>query len=129
MIMAYYNRQYTFNTKYKKTKKLIVALCVVLVLCFVIISVIGLIANSDSIQSNNINNAILENTQLKYTIEEQNEKIAELNAQIDSLKMQLENGAQLQEEEPYQPNQEQDDGQTPQAFNNNPTTPRDEIEN
>ncbi len=127
--MAYYNRQYTFNPKYKKTKKLLVALCVVLILFFVIISVIGLIANSDSIQNKNINNAISENTQLKYTIEEQNEKIAELNAQIDSLKMQLENGGELQEEEPYQPDEGEELEEAPQAYNNNPTTPRDEIDN
>ncbi len=127
--MAYYNRQYTFNPKYKKTKKLIIALCIVLVLCFVIISVIGLIANSDSIENKNINNAIFENTQLKYTIEEQNEKIAELNAQIDSLKMQLENGGELPQEEPYQPEEEQQVEEAPQAYNNNPTTPRDELNN
>ncbi len=126
--MAYYNRQYTFNPKYKKTKKLLFALCIALILLFVIISVIGLISNSDNIQNKNINNAIAENTQLKYTIEEQNEKIAELNEQIDMLKMQLENDGKLQEE-PYQPNEEQEVEEAPQAYNNNPTTPRDEIDN
>ncbi len=126
--MNSYNRQYTFNTKYKKTKKMLVAFGIVLLLCFVAVTVIGLIADSDSVQNMNINSAIAENTQLKYKIEEQNEQIAELNEQINNLKMQIENGGEVQNEEPYMPDEEQTHEEAPQALQNNPTTPRDEID-
>ena len=125
--MNTYTRSFTFNQKYKKTKKLMIGLGIILAVCFVAVTIIGLIANSDNVENQNISAAIAENTQLKHTIDAQNKQIEELNAKIQSLTEQIENGTT--EEEPYTPDNT-DEGETvPEPSRDNPQTPRDEINN
>ncbi len=125
--MNTYNSNFTFNQQRKKTKKLLTTLGIILVVCFILISIVGIISGSNSAESQNINAAIAENTELKQQIEEQKIQIDELNAKIAQLTQQIENGVAV-EEEPYMPEDAQDE-ETLQALNENPTTPRDEINN
>ena len=125
--MNTYNSNFTFNQQRKKTKKLLTTLGIILVVCFVLISIVGIISGSDSAESQNINAAIAENTKLKQQIEDQKIQIEELNAKIAQLTQQIENGVVV-EEEPYIPEETQGE-EGVQALEENPTTPRDEINN
>ena len=125
--MNTYNSNFTFNQQRKKTKKLLTTLGIILVVCFILISIIGIISGSDSAESQNINAAIAENTKLKQQIEDQKIQIEELNAKIAQLTQQIENGVVV-EEEPYMPDETQGE-EGVQALEENPTTPRDEINN
>lgn len=125
--MNTYNSNFTFNQQRKKTKKLLTTLGIILVVCFVLISIVGIISGSDSAESQNINAAIAENTKLKQQIEDQKIQIEELNAKIAQLTQQIENGVVV-EEEPYMPEETQGE-EGVQALEENPTTPRDEINN
>ena len=125
--MNTYNSNFTFNQQRKKTKKLLTTLGIILVICFILISIVGIISGSNSAESQNINAAIAENTQLKQQIEEQKIQIEELNAKIAQLTQQIENGVVV-EEEPYMPEETQGE-EGVQALEEHPTTPRDEINN
>ena len=125
--MNTYNSNFTFNQQRKKTKKLLTTLGIILVVCFILISIVGIISGSNSAESQNINAAIAENTKLKQQIEDQKIQIEELNAKIAQLTQQIENGVVV-EEEPYMPEETQG-GEGVQALEENPTTPRDEINN
>ena len=125
--MNTYNSNFTFNQQRRKTKKLLTTLGIILVVCFILISIVGIISGSDSAESQNINAAIAENTKLKQQIEDQKIQIEELNAKIAQLTQQIENGVVV-EEEPYMPEETQG-GEGVQALEEHPTTPRDEINN
>ena len=125
--MNTYNSNFTFNQQRKKTKKLLTTLGIILFVCFILISIVGIISGSNSAESQNINAAIAENTKLKQQIEEQKTQIEELNAKVAQLTQQIENGVVV-EEEPYMPDETQGE-ETLQALEENPTTPRDEINN
>ena len=125
--MNTYNSNFTFNQQRKKTKKLLTTLGIILVVCFILISIVGIISGSNSAESQNINAAIAENTKLKQQIEDQKIQIEELNAKIAQLTQQIENGVVV-EEEPYMPEETQGE-EGVQALEENPTTPRDEINN
>ena len=117
---------FSFNQRYKKTKRALLTICIIALVFFGIVFVIGIIANSDSAEKQNISAAIRENTQLKQQVAELTQQVEGLNAEIQRLNGEIE-AMPPTEEEPYTPDGEQNVAQEPHAMENDATTPRDEL--
>lgn len=82
---------YTSKPKNKRFKKAMIFFVCAIVFIFAAVSVVGIIASSDSEKRRAISGAIEENTRLKSETELRSNEIAELNKRIEELEAELKN--------------------------------------
>lgn len=82
---------YTSKPKNKRFKKAMIFFVCAIVFIFAAVSVVGIIASSDSEKRRAISGAIEENTRLKSETELRSNEIAELNKLIEELEAELKN--------------------------------------
>lgn len=93
---------YKLSGKKKGPKKIFIILGIILAALILFISIVGVIADSQSAEKENISAAVEENVQLKQQIDELNATIADLRSQIDGLNSDLSARPTL-EPTPYAP--------------------------
>ena len=88
--MSNYGNLNINRNKNRKGKKIIIALICIAVLILAFIFYIGITVGSNNDKSNQIADAIQENTELKLKENELNDQIAQMQEEIDSLHAELE---------------------------------------
>ena len=88
--MSNYGNLNINRNKNRKGKKIIIALICIAVLILAFIFYIGITVGSNNDKSNQIADAIQENTELKLKVNELNDQIAQMQEEIDSLHAELE---------------------------------------
>ena len=88
--MSNYGNLNINRNKNRKGKKIIIALICIAVLILAFIFYIGITVGSNNDKSNQIADAIQENTELKLKVNELNDQIAKMQEEIDSLHAELE---------------------------------------
>ena len=88
--MSNYGNLNINRNKNRKGKKIIIALICIAVLILAFIFYIGITVGSNNDKSNQIVDAIQENTELKLKVNELNDQIAQMQEEIDSLHAELE---------------------------------------
>ena len=83
--MSNYGNLNINRNKNRKGKKIIIALICIAVLILAFIFYIGITVGSNNDKSNQIADAIQENTELKLKVNELNDQIAQMQEEIDSL--------------------------------------------
>lgn len=88
--MSNYGNLNINRNKNRKGKKIIIALICIAVLILAFIFYIGITVGSNNDKSNQIADAIQENTELRLKVNELNDQIAQMQEEIDSLHAELE---------------------------------------
>lgn len=88
--MSNYGNLNINRNKNRKGKKIIIALICIAVLILAFIFYIGITVGSNNDKSNQIADAIQENTELKLKVNKLNDQIAQMQEEIDSLHAELE---------------------------------------
>ena len=88
--MSNYGNLNINRNKNRKGKKIIIALICIAILILAFIFYIGITVGSNNDKSNQIADAIQENTELKLKVNELNDQIAQMQEEIDSLHAELE---------------------------------------